>query len=356
MRDYPLERLCCDARIVPICEGTSEVQKMIIAREAMKQELRTEGDLPMIAMLKLQFIIFSLIGTGFFTRKRGMVSREGQKNITDLVINIVLPCNIVASFVQDLPESALHDCILIFVIAACMEALCVLYGEIAYKNADPKRKKCLSYGLFVSNAGFLGNPIAEGVYGSMGLMLASVYLIPVRIMMWSKGIATFSGQADGRETLKKVATHPCVVACFLGVVIMLARIFGGVSIVPPLILSLLQTIGRCNTALSMMVIGMILSDIDLSTLVDRAVVRYTVERLVLIPAIMGLILLALNRAGIVSGLAPRLAVLLAAMPAAATTSMLASKYDCAPDFATRMVILSTLCSIPTIFFWSLILA
>ncbi len=36
-------------------------------------------------------------------------------------------------------------------------------------------------------------------------------------------------------------------------------------------------------------------------------------------------------------------------------SMLSSKYDCAPDFGTKMVILSTLCSIPTIFLWGLIL-
>ena len=50
-----------------------------------------------------------------------------------------------------------------------------------------------------------------------------------------------------------------------------------------------------------------------------------------------------------------LAVLLAAMPAPATTSMLSSKYNCAPDFATKMVILSTLCSIPTIFQWGLVL-
>ena len=36
MRDYPIERMYRDARIVPIYEGTSEVQKMVIAREVMK--------------------------------------------------------------------------------------------------------------------------------------------------------------------------------------------------------------------------------------------------------------------------------------------------------------------------------
>jgi predicted permease len=289
------------------------------------------------------------------TRKKGIVSREGQKSITDLVINVVLPCNIVTSFVQELPDSALRDCVMIFLISVGMEIMCMLYARIAYRNVEANRKKCLTYGILVSNAGFLGNPVAEGVYGPMGLMLASVYLIPVRVIMWSKGIAIFSGESDRRQTLRKVVTHPCVIACMIGIVIMLADLLADVSIVPEWVFDMLQTVGRCNTGLSMMVIGMILSDIDRKQLMDKLVIRYTLERLIVIPGALGMILLGLSRLGIVTGLAPNLAVLLAAMPAPATTSMLSSKYNCAPDFATKMVILSTLCSIPTIFLWGLVL-
>ena len=296
----------------------------------------------MIAMLRLQFIIFSLIGIGFVTRKKGIVSREGQRSITDLVINVVLPCNIVTSFVQELPDSALRDCAMIFLISVGMEAMCMLYARIAYRNVEANKQKCLTYGILVSNAGFLGNPVAEGVYGPMGLMLASVYLIPVRVIMWSKGIAIFSGESDRRQTLRKVLTHPCVIACMVGIVIMLADLLAGVSIVPEWLFDMLKTV-------------MILSDIDFSQLVDGLVIRYTVERLIVVPGVLGLILLGLSRLGVVTGLAPNLAVLLAAMPAPATTSMLSSKYNCAPDFATKMVILSTLCSIPTIFLWGLVL-
>ena len=48
-------------------------------------------------------------------------------------------------------------------------------------------------------------------------------------------------------------------------------------------------------------------------------------------------------------------VLLAAMPAGATTTMLAAKYDRDPQFATKLVVFTTLCSIPAIFIWSVIL-
>jgi len=305
----------------------------------------------MAALLKLQFIIFSLIGIGFFTRRRGMVSREGQKNITDLVINIVLPCNILTSFSQEFAEGTMYECLMIFLISAGIQVFSVLYGRIAYPKETEEHKKCLAYGIICSNAGFLGNPIAEGVFGSVGLMFASVYLIPVRVMMWSAGIAIFSGEHDLKGTAKKVVTHPCVLACAAGLVMMIRG-----WIFPEPFLSLLQTIGRCNTALSMLVIGMILSDIDLKNLVDRTVVRYTIERLLLIPLLIWIVLIPFVRANILSSFTVNLSVLLAAMPAGATTSMLASKYECAPDFATRMVILSTLCSIPTIFLWSLVLA
>lgn len=305
----------------------------------------------MAALLKLQFIIFSLIAIGFFTRRRGMVSREGQKNITDLVINLILPCNILTSFSQQFAEGTMHECLMVFLISAGIQVFCVIYGRTAYPRETEEHRKCLAYGIICSNAGFLGNPLAEGIFGSVGLMFASVYLIPVRVMMWSAGIAIFSGEHDLKGTMKKVATHPCVLACAAGLVMMVNG-----WIVPEPCFSLLQTIGRCNTAISMLVIGMILSDINPKELVDKIVVRYTVERLILIPLLVWIVLLPLVNAGILSRFSVNLSVLLAAMPAGATTSMLAAKYECAPGFATRMVILSTLCSIPTIFLWSMVLA
>lgn len=87
----------------------------------------------------------------------------------------------------------------------------------------------------------------------------------------------------------------------------------------------ITSLGNCNTALSMMVIGMILSDIDPHTLIDKTVIRYTIQRLAILPAMVWAVCLALQALHLpVSRLVTGVTVLLTAMPAGATTSILAA--------------------------------
>ena len=67
----------------------------------------------------------------------------------------------------------------------------------------------MQYGTVCSNAGFLGSPLTEGLFGGVGLLLTSVYLIPQRIVMWSMGVSYFR-QDDAAATPrgKRRATAP----------------------------------------------------------------------------------------------------------------------------------------------------
>ena len=116
--------------------------------------------------------------------------------------------------------------------------------------------------------------------------------------------------------------------------------------------STVQSIGQCNTPLTMMMIGMVLSEIDLRHIADKTIVRFTVHRLVLMPLIVYAFCLLLHISKVVTGVS----VLLAAMPAGATTTMMSAKYNRDPQFATKLVVFTTLCAIPAIFIWSMILA
>ena len=300
----------------------------------------------METLVTLQITIFLLVAVGFVLKRIHIVGPQGQKNINDMVIYVILPCNILRAFLDSPAENGFLSYLEVLIISVFIQAFCVIYGKIAFRKEPEGRQKCLRYGTICSNAGFLGNPIAEGVYGAEGLMLASIYLIPQRIMMCSSGLGDFSGTSDKKQTIKKVLTHPCILACILGIMFMLADIQ-----LPPGLDGMVTAVGNCNTAMSMMVIGMILADINIRDFWDKTVVKYTIHRLIIIPAAVYAVcrFLPLDRTAF------GICVLLAAMPAGATTSILAEKYEMEPAFATKMVIFSTLLSLPTICIWSLLL-
>lgn len=300
----------------------------------------------MKALFSLQITIFLLIAVGFFLKRGGLIQDQGQKNLNDLVLNVILPCNILKAFLGGAGAEEFLAYGGVLLVSIGVQALCVVYGKAAFRREPEGRKKCLRYATICSNSGFLGNPVAEGLYGAQGLVLASIYLIPLRVMMWSNGLPIFSGIKDRRQLVKKVALHPCILSCAAG----LACMFAGWR--PPSgIMGVVDALGSCNTAMSMLVVGMILAQADLHDLWDKTVLKYSIHRLVVIPAIVFAVcyFLPIDKTSL------GVCVILAAMPAGATTSILAEKYQMEPQFSTRLVVFSTLLSLPSIALWSLLL-
>ena len=181
-----------------------------------------DGD-DMDNMISLEMTMFFLILTGFAVRRLGLVGDRGKEGITDLVVNLILPCNIIKSFLIEFNTKILHSFLSILLISMFLQFGCILLAKLLYGKMQTDRSKSLQFGIICSNAGFLGNPVAEGVYGQMGLALASIYLIPQRIVMWSEGLAIFSKEIDKKQILKKVLLHPCIIACEIGLLLMLTQ-------------------------------------------------------------------------------------------------------------------------------------
>ena len=188
--------------------------------------------------------------------------------------------------------------------------------------------------------------MAEGLYGSIGLLYASVYLIPQRIVMWSAGISYFTESPSRKEVVKKVLTHPCIVAVEIGIVLMVTQVK-----LPGFLSSAIDNVGGCTTAITMILIGTILTDADMRHILTKTTALYSFIRLIFIPAVVfaGCWLAGID--SIVAGVS----VTLAAMPAGTTTAILAMKYHGDEEFATQCVVLTTLLSVVAIPAWSLII-
>ena len=174
-------------------------------------------------MLNMQMMMFLLVLIGFLIRKQNIVETEGRKNMVDLCLYVTLPFNILNSFFVDWKWEMLISCSVILLLSVGYNAVSVFLSSVLFKKAPQDRKKTLRYGTIVSNGGFLGNPIIEGVYGTSGLFYASIFMIPVRIVMWSVGISVFL-KGKRENILKKVLTHPCIIAVYVGAILMLSLI------------------------------------------------------------------------------------------------------------------------------------
>lgn len=286
------------------------------------------------SLLNLQVTIFGLIMAGYVLTKFHALSADARKPLSNLLINFILPCNIITSFLIEFHQKILLDCLAILIVSICIQIFAIISSKYFYPKTDEKKLPVLRYATIVSNAGFMGNPIAEGLYGSQGLLYASIYLIPLRAVMWSYGVTCFTGIRD-KGVLKKILTHPCIVAVFLGIILMVTQIT-----LPAGLEQTLRYAGNSNTALSMIVIGNILAEVKASEIFDLKAWWYCLVRLCIIPI---LVFIGCYFAGI-DEMVKQVSVVLSAMPAAATTAILASKYDGDAHFAAKIIFLSTLLS------------
>lgn len=292
-------------------------------------------------MMTLQVEIFLLMAVGYVLAGTGHFDKKTRSQVTDIVIFVILPCSIVRSFQIRMTEQVLVSTFLILLISFGIQILYYLFNLFLYRNMDEARRVCCKYGTMVSNAGFLGMPIAEGVFGAQGLLYASVFLIPQRIFMWSYGLSLFAGGKQG-NVVKKLLTHPCIIAVFVGIVVMVMTSYD--IAIPSCIDDTIKAIAQCNTAFSMFVIGGILSEVDPKSMFDKDALFYSLIRLVVLPLVIMVILRVIRMAQLPSNVC----ILLSAMPAASTTAMLAEKYDGDSGFASKMVFVSTLLSLVTL--------
>ena len=291
-------------------------------------------------MLSLQGTLFLLILAGVLAKKTGIVSETGRKTLSDLLIYIVLPCNILESFLSggQMPEGFVRNCLLAVGISAGIQLMAVYGSKLLFRKYPRGEKSVLSYGMICSNSGFIGLPIARLMFGDLGVIYTSVFQIPLRFTMWTAGLSLFTS-VSRKDAFRKLARHPCIIAVFVGLALMAAPIQ-----LPGVLSDALESLSGCTVPLSMLVIGTILADAPIRSLFSRPVLWYSCLRLVLFPLLIWALLRPL-------GLDPTLVnvcVLMTGMPAGSTGSILADKYGGAALFASELAFASTLCSIVTI--------
>ena len=91
-------------------------------------------------LISLQLRMFLIMLLGLFFRKKNIISQEGKKNLTDLVIYLILPCNIVKSFMIEFDGSVLMNFGLILLISVVIQVFCAGLARVLYRGVQTGHK------------------------------------------------------------------------------------------------------------------------------------------------------------------------------------------------------------------------
>lgn len=295
-------------------------------------------------LYNLQFMMFAELAAGYLLCRFHILEPKNRKILSKAVIYLFFPANIIAAFNVKLNAETAAGFAAILTISILIQILSALIAAVAFPKAEPGRKEVLQFGTVCSNAGFLGNAVAEGIYGQSGLMYGQIYLIPLRIVMWSAGVSYFEKGKGKADVIRKVLTHPCIIAVIIGLIRMILNIP-----VPAAVDMTLTSLGRCATPLIMVFLGMVTYEAGFRSMISKQTLYYSFIRLFLIPAIVLCGCMIMKTDPLIGGLS----VLLCAMPAGTTTVVVAEQYNADVRFAADCIVLTTLLSLAVLPLWSM---
>ncbi|MDN6731115.1 MAG: AEC family transporter, partial [Atopostipes suicloacalis] len=231
-------------------------------------------------MLDLQLSTLVYLGIGVFAYRKNMITDDNRNQLISLILNVLMPALVFNSFRAVSPE-ILKTGLWALIGSTVIYTFYALIGRFAYRNIKESQRKVLDYATLVNNAGLAGQPLSLSMYGNIGALYASIFLIPHRIFMWSLGIEILEGsknEVKGPSTLSKLLRNPSIVAVFFG----LARGFFQIEL-PTFLDRSIITMASIVSPFSRILIGSIIATISLHSLFEKGVLRYTVIRLFVIP-------------------------------------------------------------------------
>ncbi len=285
-------------------------------------------------------IMLLLIIVGYFCYKKALLTDEGVKNLSTLLLMVVTPCILIDAYQRDFEMALVKQFLIAAGVSLLIHAMAIVGAELVFrKEKNPGNAKIQKFAMIYSNCGFMGIPLLNAALGSEGVFIGSAYLAVFNILYWTHGVYLYTG--DKKILLsKKAVLNPGVLGMAAGLLLFFFQIR-----LPGVIGTAVASIADVNTPIAMLVIGTFLAKNDLfKALKNGKVYIVSALRLIAVPLVVVLVLKLLH----VDEFTATAILLPAAAPAATVGSLFAIRYKLDPVYASQIISISTVLSILTI--------
>lgn len=289
-------------------------------------------------MIDTQLLLFLYLLCGVYLSKRRLIREDNRTALVRLMMDVTMPLMVVDAFNKPMTREEIFSSFFVMAVAFAGCVVTGLIGLVLWKNQPDNKRKVLMYASMFSNAGNAGLPIVSLVFGPTGVFLASMYLIPPRILQWTVGLSLFVKPEKG-GWVKNVLLNPMVITIYIGVFMMATgRYITGVFA------TAIDNLGSMTSPLSMILIGATLANMNPKMLLDRSVLVTSFFRLIAFPVMIAFMLKPFG----LDPMVMNICVILLSMPVAANTAAMAERYGGDYKFASAVVSVSTLLSVVTV--------
>ena len=300
-------------------------------------------NLILTALAPVAFVIL----LGFLAGKTKLISSDGAKSLSTVVVNFALPCALFVSIFGFSPTQFENiPYVLTLLIGITLPFFVAIFMALVIWKKPPGEAA-----LFGSNSGFpdmayFGLPVVMTVVGQQGMLpiivgniITSVIVIPIVMAMIRKGQSSGSSSGLGAIVLNTLK-QPVVWAPLIG----LGLVLLGFKL-PALATDSLKLLGDISGGLALFTLGVLLS--FLSPKIDSQVLTAVFLKNFVMPAlVLGLALIFKLDPTLAKGV-----VIIAACPAATMGAMLSSQFSVATEKIPGQILASNVAAIFTMAMW-----
>ena len=132
-------------------------------------------------------LLFLFMFSGYLLGKSKLINCEHSKILSVLGIYLFLPCTVFNAFYTNFTVKNLTQYYMLFIVAIILLSVLVSFACIAvgFFSKDKYEKNVYKYTLIISNYGYMGYALAQGLYGEEGLLYIILFANDSGMLMCS---------------------------------------------------------------------------------------------------------------------------------------------------------------------------
>jgi len=302
----------------------------------------------MLLVLNKIVFIFIIMGLGYFVAKIGLLGSNAKAVLSSLLLNLTCPCIIISSMISHpITDDTLSETVWAVILSSVFLFMFLVLSKYLCSNVfhmDRDTSATLAYAIPPSNIGFFGFPVSLAVFGESVLYIFIIENMVLGFYLYLFGVILMEAFSTGgklsKENISAIMKNPCMWSSIIGLILLCS----GVEI-PELIYEPMKVLGDATTPLSMILIGVMLSECNFKELIsNKGVIILSLIKLFILPVI---IFLCVNWLPIPTVV--KLGVVFSfSFPCAVMTAPMAAKYGHKDDKCAELIGLTVVLSIITL--------